>query len=118
MDSQNSCVRTEEVTFTVPIIKNMKKLEIMDQRTFGYEIREMNPYLSINVFTTSSLERLFKAMTLRLGSPQIFCSEQVRAGFSIGEHTTVVEGAQEMVCIDLLFLIHFLKNLLIPKDVS
>lgn len=118
MDPQNSCVRAEDVTFTIPVINDMKKLESMDQRTSGYQIREMNPDLSINLFTTSSLGRLFKAMTVRLGSPQTFFSEQVRAGFSIGEHKTVVEGAQEKVCIDLLFLINFLKNLLIPKDVS
>lgn len=98
MDPPNSCVRIEEVTFTVPIITDQEKFESMDKRTLAYQIREMNPDLSINVFTTSSLERLFKAMMLRPDSSQSFCSEQVRAGFS-REHTTLVEGTQEKVCI-------------------
>lgn len=106
MDPPNARFSSEEATFTVPNITDRKKLESMDQRTFAHQIRELNPDLSVSVFTNS---------ILRLDS-----SEQVRAGFSIREHTTEVEGAQEKVYIDLLelFSIHSLGNLLIPTNLS
>lgn len=114
MDPPNSCVRIEEVAFTVPIIMDQEKLESMDKRTFAYQIGEMNPDLSINVFTTTSLEQLFKAMMLRLDSPQTFCSEQVRTGLS-REHTTLVEGAQEKVCIDFAEFYSFSQEPINPN---
>lgn len=114
MDLPNPCVRIEKVTFTVPIITDQEKLESMDKRTFAYQIREMNPDLSINVFTTTSLERLFKAMMLGLDSPQTSCSEQVRGGFN-REHTTLVEGAQEKVCIDFARFYSFSQKPINPN---
>lgn len=114
MESPNSYVRIEEVIFTVPIITDREKFESMDMRTFTYQNREMNPDLSINVFT-NNLERLFKAMMLQLDNPQTFYSEQVRANFS-REHTKLVEGAQEKVCIDFAELYSFSQEPINPNE--
>lgn len=89
----------------------------MDKRTFAYQIEKMNPDLSINVFTTTSLEQLFKAKMLRLDSPQTFCSEQVVPA-SVENIRHWLKVPKKKNASILLSFICFLKSLLILTDVS